>query len=192
MSEEAPKVERTEALHSPEHRELLKARAEKQSKTAEKKQAVLETSKVRNDVEQSLQAASGPNPIEKLQAAEAAAQPARPTHVNSELKGITLRRELQQIRRKLPAPQRALSRTIHQPVVRVISAAADKTVSRPSGLLGGGMVAFLGTSGYLYLAKQYGFTYNYLVFLVLFIGGFGLGLIIELFMNLALSRRVRD
>jgi len=43
-------------------------------------------------------------------------------------------------------------------------------------LLGGGILALLGTSSYLYLAKHIGFTYNYSVFLILFFGGFILGL----------------
>lgn len=100
--------------------------------------------------------------------------------VDRQLKSITLRRELQAIRRKLPAPQRALSRVIHQPVVRAVSEGAAKTVSRPSGLLGGGLLAFLGSTGYYYLTSHYGFTYNYFVMLALFAGGFVLGVVLEL------------
>lgn len=93
------------------------------------------------------------------------------------------------IRRKLPTPQRALSQVIHQPVVRAVSEGAGRTVSRPSGLLGGGITAFTGTTLYLYLAHHIGFSYNYGVFVLLFAGGFILGLVIELLVNLVLSRR---
>lgn len=126
---------------------------------------------------------------ERLEAAAATPKPLQPRAVNRELKAITLRRELQHIRRKESLPQRTLSRVIHQPAVRVLSEAAGKTVSRPSGLLGGGLVAFLGTSGYLYLANHLGFRYNYLVFLVLFAGGFIIGLILELMVYAATSSR---
>ena len=131
------------------------------------------------------------NPLHRLEAAETVAQEPQIGHVNRELKAITLRRELQQIRRKLPASQRALSQVIHQPAVRAISAAASNSVSRPSGLLGGGIVAFLGCTSYLYLAKHIGFSYNYFVFLLLFVAGFGVGLVLELAVW-AVTRRHRQ
>lgn len=124
------------------------------------------------------------NPLEGLKSAVETAQPAPTRTINRELRQITLRRELKNIRRKLPAPQRALSKVIHQPVVRVTSEVAGKTISRPSGLLGGGFVALVGTSLYLYLANHIGFNYNYGVFLVLFAGGFILGLLIEFLVSL--------
>ena len=131
------------------------------------------------------------NPMERLQASEKAQEPLQPLTINRELKSITLRRELQQVRRKLPAPQRVLSRVIHQPVVRAASEAAGKTISRPSGLLGGGFMAFLGTSAYLYFTKHIGVQYNYLVFALLFVGGFIIGLILE-FIVWALTARHRS
>ncbi len=129
------------------------------------------------------------DPIARLEAAEASeAEGARPTQVNTELKTITLRRELQQIRRKLPAGDRALSKVVHQPVVRAVSEAAGKSVTRPSGLLGGGLMAFVGSLSYLYLAKHVGFSYNYFVFTVLFAAGFLLGLLLEFIVWGATSR----
>jgi hypothetical protein len=118
--------------------------------------------------------------LERLEKAEKAAEPVHPALITHELKNVTLQRELQAIRRRLPAADRALSRVIHQPTIRMISEVAGQTVSRPSGLLGGSLVALLGTTGYLYLAKHMGFRYNYMVFLILFAGGFVLGLILEL------------
>lgn len=121
------------------------------------------------------------DPMAKIEEQEAqAAETARPSHVNSELKSITLRRELQQIRRKLPAGDRALSKVVHQPVVRVVSEAASASISRPSGLLGGGLMAFVGSLGYLYITKHVGMQYNYFVFTLLFILGFAVGLVLEL------------
>ncbi|MDB5164834.1 MAG: hypothetical protein JWL89_460, partial [Candidatus Saccharibacteria bacterium] len=107
-----------------------------------------------------------------------------------DLLSVTWNREIKNLQRKLPVLQRSLSKVIHQPVVRVASEAAGKTISRPSGLLGGGLVALIGTSGYLYTAKHAGFRYNYLVFLMLFAGGFIVGLILELLIwTASLSRR---
>lgn len=129
------------------------------------------------------------NPLERLRATEAAANPAPATFINRELKAITLRRELGQIRRRLSPVERGFSRVIHQPAVRILSETTGKTLSRPSGLLGGGVAALIGTSIYLYLAKHVGFAYNYGVFLLLFVGGFGLGLLLELTVSLAVTRR---
>jgi hypothetical protein len=134
------------------------------------------------------------NPLERLSVSEKASQAAPNLSVNRELKQITLRRELKNIQRKLPAPQKALSKVIHQPVVRATSEFAGKTVTRPSGLLGGGLVALIGTSTYLYLARHMGFEYNYGVFLALFVGGFIIGIGLEFLVNLATNprRKLRD
>lgn len=128
-------------------------------------------------------------PDKSLQAAEKPSQEPPAAMVNRELRQITLRRELKSIRRRLPAPQRVLSHVIHQPAIRAVSEVTGRTVSRPSGLLGGGLVALLGTSGYLYLARHIGFEYNYSVFLLLFAAGFVIGLCLELAVYLILSRR---
>jgi hypothetical protein len=132
---------------------------------------------VRINIENS---ATQDNPFERLiKSEELEYNKSKPVHVNQELKDITLRRELKQLRRKLPASERILSKVIHQPVVTKVSESASKSITRPSGLLGGGIVAFLGTSGYLYLAKHIGFTYNYFLFVILFVVGFLVGLFIE-------------
>ncbi len=131
--------------------------------------------------------------IEALRSASEENSPANhPMQVNRELKDITLKRELNNVRRKLPARKRALSKVIHQPKVRAVSEAAGKTVSRPSGLLGGGLVAFLGTSSYLYLARHMGFEYNSFVFLALFAGGFIFGLLLELLVHMATAKHRRS
>lgn len=103
-----------------------------------------------------------------------------PLYVNRELKQETWNRTLSHVRKQLSAPNRLLSKAIHQPVVDGLSRAGAQTVARPSGLLMGGICAFLGSSFFLLMAKRYGFTYNYLVFLLFFAGGFAVGLIIEL------------
>lgn len=109
-----------------------------------------------------------------------------PSYTNKELKVAALNRTLKHLQHELPPVQRLLSKTIHQPAIRRVSAATGQTVGRPSGLLGGGLCAFLGSLIYLYLAKHIGFSYNYLLFFVLFLGGFVVGVILELLLSLAI------
>ncbi|MEO7364059.1 MAG: hypothetical protein ABIV43_00955 [Candidatus Saccharimonadales bacterium] len=128
--------------------------------------------------------------VEAFQAQEAAAAEPASSLITPELKQATKQRQLAQVQRRLPTRSRALSRVIHQPAVRIVSEAAAATVSRPSGLLGGGLLALVGSIGYLYLTKHIGMTYNYFIFTLLFVGGFVLGLLIELLVwSLTASRR---
>lgn len=100
--------------------------------------------------------------------------------VNQELKAMSFHRILARTRKQLSKPDQVLSKVVHQPVVDGLSRAGEKTVARPSGLLAGGICALIGSSIMLYMAKHYGFRYNLFVFIVLFVGGFFLGLLLEL------------
>jgi hypothetical protein len=104
----------------------------------------------------------------------------QPLYLDKTVKKLRMKQSLASVRRELTPAERALSKVIHQPAVKAVSEVSAKTVTRSSGLLGGGVVAFLGSSGYLYLARHIGFRYNYLVFTLLFVGGFFLGLLLEL------------
>lgn len=130
------------------------------------------------------------NAVEAFQANQAAAAAPEPTLITKDTRAANKTRQIKQIQRQLPKPERALSKVIHQPAVRVVSEVAGNTVSRPSGLLGGGLVALIGSIGYLYMTKHIGIPYNYFVFTLLFVGGFALGLILELVVwTLTASRR---
>lgn len=173
-------------LKSPEQHKALPTAEKAEPLRRGEEDPVKKLHKARNEVSQ---AAKHNKPVERLHGAEKISQGPSHSFVNRELKSITLRRELKSIQRKLPAPQRALSKVIHQPVVRAVSEGASKTVTRPSGLLGGGITAFAGTSAYLYIANHMGYEYNYGVFLVLFAGGFALGLILELSVHFLFSSK---
>jgi len=108
--------------------------------------------------------------------------------INKELKSLKYNRTLQSVRKDLKPSERVLSKVIHNPAVDAVSQAAEKTVARPSGLLFGGIFAFVGSSAFLWISKHYGYEYNFLLFLLFFLGGFGVGLILELLMRL-LRRR---
>jgi hypothetical protein len=99
---------------------------------------------------------------------------------SKDLRKETLKKELTHVRKNLSKPDRLGSKVIHQPLIRSISEASSKTLTRPSGLLGGGLVAFIGSGLYYYLSKHMGFTYNYLLFVLFFVAGFIVGLILEL------------
>lgn len=103
----------------------------------------------------------------------------RPLGVFRELKSTAYKHTLKRIQSRLNTPERVFSRVIHRPVVERLSNFGAKTVARPSGILGGGVAALTGSSVVLYLARRYGFEYNYFVFFALFIGGFVIGLVLE-------------
>jgi len=111
-----------------------------------------------------------------------------PLLVSSGLKAETFRRTLSRIRKHLSVGDKSLSKAIHQPVVDAVSKVGEKTVARPKGILTGAIVALVGSSWVLYSAKHYGYSYNYLIVLILFAGGYLVGLVLELIW-FALHRR---
>lgn len=96
-----------------------------------------------------------------------------------QLKADAYKRTLKTVQRELKPTDRAFSKVIHQPFVETLSNVSEKTIARPSALLGGGLTALLGTSIVLYMSKHYGFRYNTFLFFALFIIGFGIGILIE-------------
>lgn len=104
----------------------------------------------------------------------------RPAGVTRELKAMALERTLKRAQRHLPKPERVISKFMHQPAVNRASEVGGKTIARPSGILGGGIIAFTGSLIMYVTSKRYGFEYNYVVLLILFAGGFMLGMMLEL------------
>jgi hypothetical protein len=108
--------------------------------------------------------------------------------VQKELKADSYKRTLRKVQSQLRLPERVMSRLIHQPVVDVVSNVTGKTVARPSGFFFGSLFALLGSAAFLYMTKHYGFRYNYAVLFMLFVGGFALGLLLELIWRVILRR----
>lgn len=115
--------------------------------------------------------------------------PEIPEFINKDLKNQAYARTLKRAQRQLPAPARAFSKVIHQPVVETISDLSASTIARPSGILAGGITAFLGSTLFLWLARHYGYEYNFLLFALLFAGGFFIGLLVELGLYFAARRQ---
>jgi hypothetical protein len=105
------------------------------------------------------------------------------SYINHELKDLAYRRTMSRVRTRLSSPEKLFSRMVHAPVVDEVSEFAATTIARPSGILGGSIFALLGSAFVLYLAKHYGFEYNFLLFGLLFSGGFVIGILIELGYN---------
>lgn len=98
----------------------------------------------------------------------------------AELKGQTYTQTLKRVQQRLSKPERTMSKVMHNKTVEKVSDGLGKTAARPSGILGGGIVSLIGSFVLLYMSKKYGFEYNFLVFFVLLVGGFGLGVLLEL------------
>jgi hypothetical protein len=99
--------------------------------------------------------------------------------VHKALKADAYLLSLKKIRGHLSKPQQAFSRIVHHPAIEPINEVGSKTVARPSGLLGSGIFALTGSGVLLYMAKHYGFRYNFMAFVILALCGFVVGLLIE-------------
>ncbi len=100
-------------------------------------------------------------------------------HVTKELKTIRYKETMRYVRRHLTKRERKFSSIIHAPTVEKVSEVGAKTIARPSGLLGGGLVALIGSIGTLYIARQYGFEVPNSLFMALFVIGFAVGVVAE-------------
>ncbi len=101
-------------------------------------------------------------------------------YITKARKKAAYKKLLQHEQKKLSKPERSFSKVIHQPIVEKVSDIGAKTVARPSGILAGGICALVGTSFVFYMAKHYGFRYNFFIFFALLIIGFVVGLFLEL------------
>lgn len=165
--------------------EILKELAEK-GHEAEQKHSETKAERIDQIRLEALQEA---RPAEEMIIAQQEQAPdAAPSLVGRDLKEIKYKRTLQGVRKHLNVPEKALSSFIHNPVVDAVSEAAEATIARPSGLLSGSMFAFLGSSTFLYIAKHYGYEYNYLLMALFFFGGFAIGLVIELILRTLRSK----
>lgn len=113
----------------------------------------------------------------------------QPQHGNSSQPVMGLQRELKRdaynktirkIHSQLAPAERSFSKLIHHRAVEPVSEIGAKTIARPSGILGGGIIALIGSSVVLFMAKHYGFEYNLSIFFILLGMGFVVGLLVEL------------
>lgn len=162
--------------HKAEQHEKLKETAEAGEKAEQKAKDSLET--IRSNIDkEATKTAARKHEHDKDEADD---QGPGQVVIDRNVKKKAYKKELHKVQSHLPKAQRSFSKFIHSGPVEAISEVGGKTVARPSGLLGGGLVAFLGTAALVLTSRHYGFTYNYFVFIALLIGGFFLGLVAEM------------
>jgi flagellar biosynthesis GTPase FlhF len=178
-----------EQIHDEEHKHELQQETQEAAlenaaqEARHKPQEKIDT--IRQEVQENARKTSEIRPQEEKDTAHAPSQ----TFVNKELKEMAYKRTLKRVRRQMPLSNRLASKIIHQPIVSVVSEAVAKTVGRPSGLLGGGVIALIGTSAYYYITKHYGYSYNFFIFVLLLLGGFAFGWLVEIVWRLFSARK---
>ncbi len=103
--------------------------------------------------------------------------------IDKTVKNQAYKKTLKHVQRQLPRSQRTFSKFIHQDTIEKISEVSGKTIARPSGLLGSGVFAFLGTTVVVWVSRHYGFRYNFFTFVVFVLFGFMVGLCAEFILN---------
>lgn len=132
--------------------------------------------KLRESVEVSAKSKS-----EKLNSELDEKQSSAPTpRYTTDVKKAAYKKELNRARKHMKAPQKTFSKVIHNQIVESISEFGSKTAARPSGLLGGGIFASIGTLILYIMSRYYGFEYNFFAFILLLISGFLIGICVEL------------
>ncbi len=92
--------------------------------------------------------------------------------IDKELKGVMLSRTISRIQKQLKPVERTFSKVIHNKPIDKISSVSEKTIARPYGFLGGAIFAFIGSVFSTFISKQFGLSYNLILFLMLFILGY--------------------
>lgn len=119
---------------------------------------------------------------EQLKPTEPELKP-QPVYNQKQLKTEAFDKTMQRVQSQLSPVERQFSKVIHNKTIEKLSTAGSKTIARPSGILGGGLLALLGSSFVLYYAQHLGFTYNYSLLVLLYAVGFAIGIAAELIMS---------
>lgn len=107
----------------------------------------------------------------------------------AELKDHAYKHSVKQVRNMLSPSEKICSYLFHQPFIEKMSSVADRSILRPSGVLGASIVTLLGVSLSLLTSKYFGFSYSLSLFFILYGCGFGLGLATELIYRLISRNR---
>lgn len=176
-TEHAPKTPEHAKSHENSHEREKLAEARKAAEQAENK-AKDSIEEIRSSIEK--EAETSKKTQERQE--DHAKQDKGPGQIrlDKNLKSKAYKKELHRIQSQLPKSQRGFSKLVHNSTVETVSEVGGKTVARPSGLLGGGIAAFIGTLALVIISRHYGFTYNFFVFIALLIAGFLVGLVAEL------------
>lgn len=109
-------------------------------------------------------------------------------YVTKKIKSERYNFTLDHLRKHLSPTNQIFSKLIHKPVVETVSEIGSKTIARPSGILGGGLLALSGGLFIFVIAKKIGFSMPASLFILLFLIGFLIGVLIEFLLKVARRR----
>ena len=166
MSEKAPKVESKTSQESYDVKEQYKAAAEELNKKQEK---------VDKDIEAKAKAE-----VEKQAKSKEEVEIPKAEKKSDEIQANkSYRSVMHRVESKLPTTQRWFSKVINYGPIERVSTIASKTIARPSGILGGGIVALIGLIILAYFSNSIGFSLSGSEFIFLILAGWLVGLIVE-------------
>lgn len=164
--------EQIQHKESKEHLEKIKSKVEKGAEEAGKL-TEKEVTEARKTIESEAISGKETTPNRSEKKSQQAITKAEKTR--------TYKMTMQRAQNQMSKPSKAFSKFIHNPAVERTSDTLSATVARPSGILGAGVMGFIGISVVLYYARQNGFAVDnrYTLVIGLFIGGWILGMIFE-------------
>lgn len=115
-------------------------------------------------------------------------EPAEPTRITAMDKQRAYSHTLKHVQRRLGKTSRRFSRFIHQPAIERASESLERTVARPSGILGAGLTAALGLSVMSYFARRHGFSLSGSELALFLAAGWTAGLLAELLWRKVIKR----
>jgi len=176
---------------SPENKELSPEQLESYLKAEAAVERAAEKSKVESGekresearVEALKQAVSVERGSAEKKRKEASGSPAKRRHgvVSKKERDASYKHHMKQLQSELPAPQRAFSKFIHNPIVEKTSDAVGNTVARPNAILAGALVAFVLVLAVYVVSKFYGYTLSGFETIGAFIVGWILGILYDFF-----------
>lgn len=125
---------------------------------------------------------------EKKQATQGSGPAIR--RVTKKEKDKVFQETMSHVRSHLNAPERALSKFIHNRTVEKTSDVVGATVARPNAILAGSLCAFLLTGAVYILARTFGYPLSGFETIGSFIIGFVLGILFDFFRVMITGRRV--
>ena len=177
----------SEKLHQSPEQSLPSPEASQESEANLKRlqEAAKQDAEITDELVQGLETAAKSEAIsaKEVNVTEKEGSQQSPLGMHRQLKEVAYARSMERVRSTLPKPARAFSKLIHTPAVDAVSEGVGKTMARPSGILAGGLTALIGSIVLVYLTRHYGFSYNYMLFIFLYIGGYCFGLVVELILR---------
>jgi hypothetical protein len=181
-SVETPKVseELYERLSSPEAGEISKEKIESGEKAAEK--AKIEALKEAVSVESGSAEKSGNRPKE-------GSAPRRRGTISKKDRTASFKKHMANVQAEMPAPQRAFSKLIHNPVVEKSSEFIGSTIARPNAILSGAIVAFVLVLAVYLISKNLGYVLSGFETIGAFIVGWVIGILYDYFRVLITGKK---